>query len=31
MLLGKELLLSRAATPLAHISFYKVFRLTRSA
>ena len=31
MLLGKELLLSLAATPLAHISFYKVFRLTRSA
>ena len=31
MLMGKELLLSLAATPLAHISFYKVFRLTRSA
>jgi len=27
----EELLLSLAATPLAHISFYKVFRLTRSA
>ena len=31
LLMGKELLLSLAATPLAHISFYKVFRLTRSA
>ena len=28
-LLGKELLLSLAATPLAHFPFYKVFRLTR--
>ena len=29
-LLGKELLLSLAVTPLAHFPFRKVFRLTRS-
>ena len=29
-LLGKELLLSLAVTPLAHFPFRKIFRLTRS-